>query len=251
MTLLGNILIADDEETFLESTADLLRLKGYECTTVSNAGKATELLMENNYDLLIADIKMPGNPELELIETVSRLTKGLPVILVTGYPTLKTAIMSIKLPVVGYLLKPIELTDLLDLIQVALEHSRLRHSTLKTQAQLKTWNDELANLVMTIDASKGQLSQITVESYLNITLHNIIDSINSLKNITEAMAGAKNVNYACDLLNCPRDKAFYGIIEEVINTIKNTKRSFKSNDLGALRIKLEELLKNEHLQKIN
>jgi len=107
------ILIADDEESFLYSTADILRREGYECSCASDARAAMEMLKEESYDLLIADIKMQGNSDLEFIKNLPQIAEGLPVILVTGYPSLNSAIESIQLPVVAYLVKPFELNDLL------------------------------------------------------------------------------------------------------------------------------------------
>ena len=94
MSELGRILIADDEETFLMSTADLLRNEGFECDCAPDATSAAQMLRSGDHDLLIADIKMPGNFELEFIRDLPQIAEGLPVILVTGYPTLDTAIQS-------------------------------------------------------------------------------------------------------------------------------------------------------------
>ncbi len=107
------ILIADDEETFLYSTADILRREGYDCSCASDARAATEMLRMESYDLLIADIKMQGNADLEFIKALPQIADGMPVILVTGYPSLNSAIESIQLPVVAYLVKPVELKELL------------------------------------------------------------------------------------------------------------------------------------------
>ncbi len=107
------ILIADDEETFLYSTADILRREGYDCSCASDARAATEMLRMESYDLLIADIKMQGNADLEFIKALPQIADGMPVILVTGYPSLNSAIESIQLPVVAYLVKPFELNELL------------------------------------------------------------------------------------------------------------------------------------------
>ncbi len=115
MSNLGRILVADDEATFLESTMDLLRDEGYECDGAANAHVAKELLSKKDYDLLISDIKMPGNLELELIKGLGDVPERLPVILVTGYPSLNTAIMSTRLSVAGYLLKPLDFDELLEL----------------------------------------------------------------------------------------------------------------------------------------
>jgi len=74
----GRVLVADDEETFLFSTADLLRREGFECDCVRNAADASLLLGEKEYDVLIADIRMPGNSKLELSERYRRLPRECP-----------------------------------------------------------------------------------------------------------------------------------------------------------------------------
>ena len=102
MSKLGRILIADDEETFRSSTADLLRRDGYECNCVPDAGEAVKELREGSYDLLIADIHMPGNPELELVREIPVIAEGMPVLLVTGYPSANSAIEAIKLNVTAF-----------------------------------------------------------------------------------------------------------------------------------------------------
>ena len=127
----GRILIADDEETFLQSTADLLRGEGYECTCASDAKTTVEKLRKKKYDLLIADIKMQGNSDLQLIKNLPEIVGRMPVILVTGYPSLSSAVQSITLPVVGYLIKPFEFTELLSVAQSAIAgkgiHLRAKH----------------------------------------------------------------------------------------------------------------------------
>lgn len=241
----GNILIADDEDTFLNSTADLFRRQGYSCTCAVDGQSAIEILKHNDIDLLIADIKMPGNPEFELVRDMSSIAKGLPIIIVTGFPSLKTAIMSIQLPVVAYLVKPFDFDDLLKAAQSALESYQTLQMVHEAQRRIKEWDNELNRFVSTINHSRADLSQISVEAYLNITLSNVIGSLNDLKNIAEALASSNKESYACNLLNCPREKAFYNAISDAIETIKKSKRAFKSNELGELRAKLESLLKTD------
>ena len=74
----GRVLIADDEETFLLSTADLLRKKGYECDCALDAIMAAEKLRNSEYHLLIADIKMKGNMELEIVQDLHKIVEYLP-----------------------------------------------------------------------------------------------------------------------------------------------------------------------------
>ena len=128
----GRILIADDEESVLLSTADLLRIEGYECACASGAKTAFDMLRKKEYDLLIADIKMQGNSDLELIKKLPEIVHRMPVILVTGYPSLSSAVQSTNLPVVAYLIKPFEFSELLTVAQGAIagEGSHLRANQL-------------------------------------------------------------------------------------------------------------------------
>jgi len=135
------ILIADDEESFLYSTADILRREGYECSCASDARAAMEMLKEESYDLLIADIKMQGNSDLEFIKNLPQIAEGLPVILVTGYPSLNSAIESIQLPVVAYLVKPFELNDLLVRVKDAVTDKGLFRTRQMERALKRIAND--------------------------------------------------------------------------------------------------------------
>lgn len=114
------LLLADDEETFLKAIAELLRDEGYECHCVCDGYQALDRLAANQYKLLIADLQMPGNIQLELIARIEQIAPGMPVILVTGYPSLSSAIYAVELPVVAYLVKPFDFSDLLKHIQKAL-----------------------------------------------------------------------------------------------------------------------------------
>jgi YesN/AraC family two-component response regulator len=139
MTRLGRIIIADDEGTFLESTADLLREEGYECDCAMTGQNAIEWLGKKKYDLLIADIKMPGNCQMELIKELPKIAEGLMAILVTGYPSLETATLATRLPVAGYLIKPVNFDDLLELVHQSVARTqafRLFNKEAKSQYQL-------------------------------------------------------------------------------------------------------------------
>ncbi len=72
----AKILLADDEQTFLHSTADLLRDQGYDCDCAMDAEEASALLHGAEYDLLISDINMPGNGQLEFLTAVHGEQQG-------------------------------------------------------------------------------------------------------------------------------------------------------------------------------
>lgn len=78
MTAQTRILLADDDATFREATAELLRAAGFACDTAADAYAAGRLLKEGAYALVIADIRMPGNEELELVSTLPAIAAGTP-----------------------------------------------------------------------------------------------------------------------------------------------------------------------------
>lgn len=129
----GRILVADDEEDFLKFTASLLKKEGYECDCVVDGSEAVEMLRKRRYDAVISDIRMPDNPDLRLAREVQKLEDDVPVIIVTGYPSMDTAVRAVELPVVAYVEKPVEFSELLLKLKSAilLKHGRRAMSEAK------------------------------------------------------------------------------------------------------------------------
>jgi DNA-binding NtrC family response regulator len=162
----GTLLLADDEVSFRKSTSDLLRDEGYICDCVPDGRTAAKALEEKKYDLLIADIKMPGNPNLELINKVRELDEGLPVILVTGYPSMKTAIDSVSLPVVAYLVKPIGFPDLLAQVESGISRSRVFKVVCRTQERLRDWSRDLNEIKSVLSQKPATLPTVPTDTYV-------------------------------------------------------------------------------------
>jgi DNA-binding response OmpR family regulator len=277
MAELGRILVADDEETFLYSTADLLRREGYECDCVSDGIGAAEALRSNNYDLLIADIKMPGNPQLELIRDLSHTAEGMPVILVTGYPSLRSAIQSIQLPVAAYLVKPVDFSELLARVQISIEKFRVYQTICSMRQSLQKWHRDLAAIEEVLTGMTEDSSSSVVDAFVDLTFQNIVGALSDIKRLMEEFVirnmgkiphtpgrmgkiphtpgrmgkipyTPERIDHEplepCHLLNCPKLHALRGVLVETIGVLEKTKSAFKSKDLGQLREKLEEVFRN-------
>jgi DNA-binding NtrC family response regulator len=120
----ARILLADDEEVFLRYASALFQKAGYECDCVKDASDGVANLKKHRYDAVISDIKMPGNNDLKLVRETARLQDGVPVILVTAYPSTDTAIPAVSLPVKAYVEKPVEFEELLSTVDGAILESR-------------------------------------------------------------------------------------------------------------------------------
>ncbi|WP_145175212.1 sigma-54-dependent transcriptional regulator [Rubripirellula lacrimiformis] len=117
------ILIADDEPLYRNTTAELLRDEGYECMCVEDADDAISLLSEHSFDLILSDLNMPGNLKRELLKEGRTKYSHVPMIVVTGVPSISSAIDSVRLGIADYLLKPVKFEELLAAVQRALRHS--------------------------------------------------------------------------------------------------------------------------------
>lgn len=239
----GNILLIDDEHLFCKSTADLLQKSGYNCDCGADGTVASQMLMENTYDLVISDIKMSGNNDLELIIDITRKKEFIPVILVTGYPSLKTAIQSIQLPVVAYMVKPLDFEELKTNVESALKKSRLMKLLKESREHIRSLDEEISwtNSVLTQVYTKDPT--IPVDTFSTLTTKHIVNSVCNLHELISQITCPVDVKNVCHLYDCPRLNLMEKMIQETIDTLEKTKKSFKSKDLAELRRKLSTLLK--------
>ncbi|MCA9071147.1 MAG: sigma-54-dependent Fis family transcriptional regulator [Planctomycetaceae bacterium] len=107
------ILVVDDEPLYLRTTGQLLRKAGYACECVPDADAALDKLRNQAFDLILSDLNMPGNLKLELLREGRTQWPHIPLIVITGVPSLPTAIEGVRLGIADYLLKPVRYEDLL------------------------------------------------------------------------------------------------------------------------------------------
>jgi len=107
------ILVVDDESSIRDLLSKTLALAEYDVDTATDGRSALERLRLYPYDLLIADLKMPGIDGLSVIREAKRLKSDLPVIIITGYSTETAAIEAVNLGVSGYLTKPFRVPQVL------------------------------------------------------------------------------------------------------------------------------------------
>jgi excisionase family DNA binding protein len=108
------VLVVDDEASIRELLTKTLSLAEYTVDTASDGNAALDRLRNgHSYDLIFADLKMPGMDGLMLIRQVKRIKPELPVIIITGFSTEVSAIEAINLGVAGYLTKPFRVPQVL------------------------------------------------------------------------------------------------------------------------------------------
>lgn len=239
----GQLLIADDEEIFLLSTADLLRQEGFSVDCAKDAHEAARLLREFRYDVLISDIRMPGNPELALIQGIPEPNAGIPVILVTGYPSAPTAIQAIHLAVLAYLVKPLDFQDLLYRVEEGVHLRSIQQAVISSSKRIQDWSAEIRELAEGFGrgghSASGLSGTVSVQQMLGMVLGRMGETLLDLKHLVDMTAPGKGTDI-CPVQNCPRLDMYERVIREGIETLERTKGSFKSRELGDLRQKLEQ-----------
>ncbi len=143
----GTILIADDEPLVLNSMSLLLAQYGYRIVACSSATEAIEKFRDNNVDVVLSDIKMPGVSGIELLENIISLSPDTPVILMTAFADITTTIDAVKKRAFDFLIKPYQVDQLLSSIDKAMNYNRLLHLEKDYKNLLEEFNRELETMV--------------------------------------------------------------------------------------------------------
>ena len=115
------MMLVDDEERFLSTTQKLLSRKGYEVATATSGPEALERLRSQNIHVVILDVKMPGMDGMETLKAIKGEYPLVEVIMLTGHATVETAVEGMKSGANDYLMKPTDVTDLLEKAEEAFQ----------------------------------------------------------------------------------------------------------------------------------
>lgn len=241
----GHILIADDDPLSLETTERMLKRMGYRCHCVPDGSAALSALEQESFDLLISDICMPGNSELQMVKKVPELAPGLPVILMTGKPTAQTAIESLQLPVMAYLVKPFKPAELEPLVKRAVEYRRLSQAGGQIFQRIGEWSRQADAMRQYLGSTANSSRLLDVNHFLVLSLGNMMNAILDIQGVMQASSAADQPAKACHLLDCPQLRSCRALAEETVKVIENSKQYIHSKELSALRRAWENFLKDE------
>jgi DNA-binding NtrC family response regulator len=119
-----NVLVVDDEEILCQSVEKILKRKGHKVAAATSVSDALKLLdAGNSYDLIIADLMMPQAGGLELLSAVQSSWPDLPVLIITGFSSITSAVESTRLGAAGYLPKPFTPEELGKAVEAVLARS--------------------------------------------------------------------------------------------------------------------------------
>ncbi len=165
----AKILIADDERTIRESVAMVLGDEGYEAHEASNGKEALELLTEQDFDILITDLKMPEMDGMALIKESFKICPQTSVIIITAHASIESAIEALRMGAFDYILKPFDFDDLLLRVERLMEHKDLamENQALRQEVESRynfdniigqsTQMEQVFKLIKKVSATKGSV----------------------------------------------------------------------------------------------
>ena len=119
------VLLVDDERTLGESLKEILEAKGYQVTYVEDGDYALDLVEEEDFDAVVTDFEMPTMGGMELLEKARKFKPRLPIIIMTAFSSSERAIEATKCGAYDFLIKPVEIPELLDTLKKAIASGRL------------------------------------------------------------------------------------------------------------------------------
>jgi DNA-binding NtrC family response regulator len=117
------VLAIDDEAIVLESIRRVLTEEGFEVTVSLNAKAGIRMAAENSFDIVLSDIRMPDVDGLTVIRDVKRNKPDMPVLIITGYASVASAVQAMKLGAINYIEKPFAPEELVRAVVSAIEAS--------------------------------------------------------------------------------------------------------------------------------
>jgi two-component system, NtrC family, response regulator HydG len=122
----GRVLVVDDEQDLAESCAFLLGRAGFAASCADSGPAALTLLQQHAFDVVVTDVRMPRMSGMDLLSEIRRRDPDVEVLLLTGYPDLQMAVQAIKQGAFDYLAKPFAEKDLVERVQRAVLHRRVK-----------------------------------------------------------------------------------------------------------------------------
>jgi len=154
-----SILIVDDEESVRDSLYNWFIEDGYRVETAENAQKALHLLESDRFDIILADIKMPGMDGLEMLRRIKSIKPDSIIIVMTAFATVDTAVKALKDGAFDYVTKPFDPDDLTHLIRNATKQISLENENETLKKKVITL-ENIEDLIGESDAMKKLLREV-------------------------------------------------------------------------------------------
>ncbi len=155
----NSILIVDDEASVRDSLYNWFLEDGFEVSCAENASKALSMLDNQRFDIILADIKMPGMDGLEMLRRIKQILPNAIVIVITAFATVDTAVQALKDGAFDYVTKPFDPDDLSHLIRNALKQINLSSENESLKSRVVDL-ENVEDIIGESEAVKQMLSEV-------------------------------------------------------------------------------------------
>lgn len=171
------ILIVEDDITFGMMLKTWLGKKGFEVSSVSNIARARKYIENQNVDLILSDLRLPDHEGIDLLKWINERGMNIPLIIMTGYADIQSAVQAMKLGARDYIAKPVNPEELLKKISEALQseetgiaHTATKSSPGKVSASNDTSENHRAYLEGESDAAKQLYNYVGLVAPTNMSV---------------------------------------------------------------------------------
>ena len=137
LSIMKRVLVIEDDETVRDVLRSFLGQKGFEVTLAQNGESGLDLLRAERFDLIFTDLVMPGISGMEVLKEVVALKISVPVVVMTAFGTVQTAVEAMRIGAFDYITKPFNLDELMIVLDKALSVAKLQKENVMLKMQLK------------------------------------------------------------------------------------------------------------------
>src|SRR4030066_1890502 len=132
------VLVVDDDQEMCGLLSDVLKGEGFSAITTHDSLEASKILKKEEFDIIITDLKMKGLKGLDLLEETKRGPPLTPVIIITAFGTIESAIQAMKMGAYDYITKPFRMDELILTVKKALENRLLKREVVRLKKEVET-----------------------------------------------------------------------------------------------------------------
>ncbi len=132
------ILVVDDDPEMCRLLSEVLREEGFSVHTTAESLEASKILAKEEFDVLITDLKMKGLKGLDLLEEAKKVAPLTPVIIITAFGTIQSAIQAMKMGAYDYVTKPFQMEEIVVTVKKALENRLLKKEVVRLKKEMES-----------------------------------------------------------------------------------------------------------------
>jgi len=135
------ILVVDDDPEMCGMLSDVLKEEGFSVLTLNESVEASKILRKEEFEVLITDLRMKGLKGLDLLQEANRVAPLTPVIIITAFGTIESAIQAMKMGAYDYITKPFQMDELILTVRKALENRLLKQEVVRLKKEVESRYD--------------------------------------------------------------------------------------------------------------